>query len=231
MHPAEGSAMRPGRPCVGQRRAAARGPAHRPASSATPVDSQPGAVHHLFLDARESHPPARAACFPRLHRAAARRRLPRRRRTCRIRRPAQAASVLRLLHCDRELRLLARKRRGAVVFGKRHVDGLLLACAHASEARFEVGEHAPCAQHDRNAFAAAAFERLAVDRALEIDSDTIGVRASRSTRRVGRPLFAQILDHRIDISQRDFRRRARGSRDSRRPRARSAAALRTPRGI
>ena len=49
---------------------------------------------------------------------------------------------------------------------------------------FEIGEHAAGAEDDRNVLALAAFERLAVDRAVEIHRDAIGVlRLSRSTAR------------------------------------------------
>ena len=51
-----------------------------------------------------------------------------------------------------------------------------------------------------NALALAAFERLAVDRAVEVDRDAIGVLRFTLDRMVGRSLLAQVLDHRIDVA-------------------------------
>ena len=45
----------------------------------------------------------------------------------------------------------------------------------------------------------AALERLAVDGAVEIHGDAIGVARFALDARERRPLLAQVLDHRVDV--------------------------------
>ena len=61
----------------------------------------------------------------------------------------------------------------AVVFREGKREGLLLAGSHARGGIFEFGEHAALTEHEAEAFGLAALEFFAVDRAGEVDRQTV----------------------------------------------------------
>ena len=79
------------------------------------------------------------------------------------------------LTVNSKLRGLAGDVLGAVVLGERRVDGLLLARGDADEALLEAGDEPAGADLDELVAALAARERLAVDRALEVQDHEVAV--------------------------------------------------------
>src|SRR6185369_6662461 len=73
-------------------------------------------------------------------------------------------------------------RLAVVVVGELEGKALALAGRHAARRRLELGQHATLAQHEGESLRLAAFERLAVERAVEVHGQAIAV-ARRARRR------------------------------------------------
>src|SRR5690606_8859238 len=79
------------------------------------------------------------------------------------------------LHLDVERRLLAGKRLLRIVLRERRRHGALLARLGALEAVLEARDEATLPEHDVDALARAALERLAADLADEVDGQPVAI--------------------------------------------------------
>ena len=79
------------------------------------------------------------------------------------------------LHRDGEGRVFAGQRGDRIVVREGGDDVALLAGLGAGDALLEAGDEVALAEHDRRRLGRAAFERLAVDLADEVDGDAIAV--------------------------------------------------------
>ena len=89
-------------------------------------------------------------------------------------------SGLHRVHLDRELGLLARELCRAVVLGERDVHRALVAGFCADQLLLEAGHERAAAERQVETIAGAAFERLTVDRALEVDRDDVALLGDRA---------------------------------------------------
>ena len=89
------------------------------------------------------------------------------------------------LHRHVEIGRLAGERAERVILGEGRVDDALVARRDADELVLEAGDERSGAEDDLDVLALAALERIAVDRAVEIDGDPVAG-ARRSRRRAGR---------------------------------------------
>src|SRR6185503_5983825 len=103
------------------------------------------------------------------------------------------------LEIDYELRRLAGQALRRIVLRERHRRGRAVAGFVAAQRCVEVLEHLPGPDDDPDTFALAALERLAVDRAREIDGHAVAFGGAALDDGPRRTLAPQLLDHRVEI--------------------------------
>ena len=95
----------------------------------------------------------------------------------------------------------------AVVFRKGGGELALISGRKAPHARIEVLDHLAATHLEAHVLATAAFERLAIQRADEIQRHPIRLLHSPVHGRPGFPLFPELVDHLLQVFSGDFRLR------------------------
>ncbi len=106
--------------------------------------------------------------------------------------------LLHVLHGDVERGRLAGDARVLVIRGQRQIDVALVARLHADQALLELGRQPAGAELDAVVGAGAVVERLAVDRALEVDDEEVALRRAALDRVQLCDASAQPLDLGVD---------------------------------
>ena len=106
---------------------------------------------------------------------------------------------------DVEIAGLAGELALGVEIRERRLNRSALARRDADQRLLEAGNEAVRAEHDLDGFAFAAFERLALDRADEIDRHPVVIFGRRALRlvRIGPPAFRHGVDRGVDLALRD----------------------------